>query len=76
MVMARAYGRGIVDEQPATHLPRPRTRPAAPVRTVEPLGEASRPAQVPLFDVSGLLVVLGLVVAGFLLALVLTHHVP
>jgi hypothetical protein len=27
-----------------------------------------------LFDVSGLLVVLGLVVAGFLLALVLTHR--
>ena len=43
-------------------------------RADNPAREYNRPAGAKLFDVPGLLVVLGLVVAGLLLALGVTHH--
>lgn len=51
--------------------PRRRTRRG----TDNPAREYNRPAGVKLLDVRGLLVVLGLVVAGLLLALAVIHGV-
>jgi hypothetical protein len=51
--------------------PRPRARPG----TDNPARKYNRPEGAKLLDVPGLLVVLGLVVAGPLLALAVTHHV-
>jgi hypothetical protein len=62
----KAYGRRIVDRHR-----RPRTRRS----TDNPAREYNRPEGAKLLDVPGLLVVLGLVVAGLLLALAVTHHV-
>jgi hypothetical protein len=68
-----------VDEDPGPPLPERRAGEAG--EAVEesgrdnPAREYNRPAGAKLLDVPGLLVVLGLVVAGFLLALAVTHGV-
>jgi hypothetical protein len=61
---ANRHGRGRQDAAGAT----------ASGRRSDPWRQATPPERVGLVDVSGLLIVLGLVVAGFLLALAFTHH--
>jgi hypothetical protein len=61
---ANGHGRGRQDAAGA----------AAPGRRGDAGRQAARAERVGLVDVPGLLIVLGLVVAGFLLALALTHH--
>jgi hypothetical protein len=53
-----------------------RRRPPRPRRPPKdnPAREYNRPPGAKLFDVSGLLIVVGLVAAGFVLALILTKH--
>jgi hypothetical protein len=70
-----------VDEDPEPPLPERRAgeavegAPSARSGGDNPAREYNRPAGAKLLDVPGLLVVLGLVVAGVLLALAVTHGV-
>lgn len=72
--MPPAYCRAIVDKDPGPKLPKPRagadrTRNRSVQRPEDnPARPYNRPPGAKLVDVPGLLIVLGLVVAGFLVA--------